>query len=185
MLDLASARRLHTAIAAVCPILGMDVGTEGSSPSVTFLPVPAATTQQRTVAQGVIDGFDWSDAAQAAWELSQNRTQADTDITQGSEPVHISARAGDVAVWTYGINNLLEWANARLALAAGGNWSPTADQLAAQITTARTSYTVDAAAPTPAQVAALMTSGGRLLQPTILGLTEGVLVAGGGDPITS
>lgn len=63
--------RLHAAVAAVCPITGVSVGTPGVPASVTVHHAPEATPAQQTAAAGVVAGFDWSAAAQTAWERGQ------------------------------------------------------------------------------------------------------------------
>lgn len=59
--------RLHTQVAAVCPIHGVG----GGPGAYTFVPKDESTTAQRTAAQAAIDAFDPSDAAQTAWEEDQ------------------------------------------------------------------------------------------------------------------
>lgn len=59
-----TAERLDALVRAACPaITGVSLSTP---PRIDF--TPEATPQQRTAAQAVVDGFDWSDAAQTAWE---------------------------------------------------------------------------------------------------------------------
>lgn len=57
--------RLTEAVATACPIEGMSINA--TLRSATFRATLAATNQQVAAAQAVIDGFDWSEAAQAAW----------------------------------------------------------------------------------------------------------------------
>ena len=64
-------RRLHESVAAVCPIVGVGIGTPGVSASVVVHHAPDATAPQIVAAAGVVAGFDWSPAAQAAWERAQ------------------------------------------------------------------------------------------------------------------
>lgn len=66
-----SSTRLHETVAAVCPIEGLSVGAEGQSATVRFRPTAAATNPQKAAAQAAIDTYDWSDAAQQAWEDAQ------------------------------------------------------------------------------------------------------------------
>ena len=68
--------RLHLAIATVCPIVGINIGSMGDPASVTFIPDPSATASQITNAQNTINSFDWSDTAQNAWMLQQTRGSA-------------------------------------------------------------------------------------------------------------
>lgn len=63
--------RLHQSVVAVCPIIGVAIGRKGVSASVRIDFTPEATPQQQTDAQSVVDAFDWSDAAQTAWEESR------------------------------------------------------------------------------------------------------------------
>lgn len=63
--------RLHQVVSAVCPIEGVSVGQYANRSTWSFDPLPGATSQQRTSAQAVIDAFDDSAEAQAAWEEDQ------------------------------------------------------------------------------------------------------------------
>lgn len=84
--------RLDNAIRAACPILGVSVGTPGDSGTVRIDFGPAATPEQRAAAQAVVDGFDWSDGAQAAWELAQSRTLALTTFLSRTDDTAIAVR---------------------------------------------------------------------------------------------
>lgn len=84
--------RLHSLVAAVCPIAGVSVGTPGDSTTVRIDFDPVATPEQRTAALTVVDGFDWSDAAQAAWELGQARTKALTEFIGRRDDTAIAVR---------------------------------------------------------------------------------------------
>lgn len=66
--------RLHSLVAAVCPIDG--VSFPGWNRVDAGVPVridfrPEATAQQRTAAQAVVDSFDRSEQAQQQWEEDQ------------------------------------------------------------------------------------------------------------------
>lgn len=62
--------RLHSLIAAVCPITGISPpNTWPGTVRIDFS--PSATQPQRDAAAAVIAAFDPSDAAQAAWEEAQ------------------------------------------------------------------------------------------------------------------
>lgn len=52
------ASRLHESIAAVCPIIGIQVGNVDDRSTWTIQFDPSATAQQRTNAQAVINAFD-------------------------------------------------------------------------------------------------------------------------------
>jgi hypothetical protein len=80
--------RLHQAVSAVCPIVG--VNADG-----TFDPAPNATTEQIAAAQSVVAAFDWNEAAQTAWEQQQNRLGAAALMTDGGS-VPRAVRASDV-----------------------------------------------------------------------------------------
>jgi hypothetical protein len=67
----AKTRRLDSNVRAACPLAGLSVGRLGDSSTVRLDFAPEATPQQRIAAQAVVDAFDWSDAAQAAWEADQ------------------------------------------------------------------------------------------------------------------
>lgn len=60
--------RLDSLIRPVAPIDGISVGTPGDSSTVRIDFRDDATPQQRAAARAVVDSFDWSDAAHAAWE---------------------------------------------------------------------------------------------------------------------
>lgn len=64
--------RLHQTIAAVCPIDGVAVRTPGDSATVRIDFKASATNAQKTAAAAALTAFDWSDAAQVAWEAAQN-----------------------------------------------------------------------------------------------------------------
>ena len=59
--------RLHQALAAVCPIDGVS----GGQGAVRIDYRPEATQPQRDAALAALAAFDWSDAAQQAWEDDQ------------------------------------------------------------------------------------------------------------------
>lgn len=99
--------RLDAAVRAAAPIVGVSVGTPGVSASVRVDFDPAATADQRAAAQAVVDGFDWSDAAQAAWELSQSRTRALTSFFARSDETAIAVRAW-LSAYIFLANNRLE-----------------------------------------------------------------------------
>lgn len=61
--------RLDSQIRAVCPIDGVARLRDGTV-RIDFR--PEATDQQRAAAQAVVDSFDWSQAAQDAWEEDQH-----------------------------------------------------------------------------------------------------------------
>jgi len=63
--------RLNSLILAVTPIIGIRSFTAGINASVLVDP-----PSLQAAAQPTIDAFDWSDAAQIAWEHLQARTQA-------------------------------------------------------------------------------------------------------------
>lgn len=65
------ATRLHAAVAAVCPIVGIGIGTPGDSATVKIAFAAAATGPQKTAAQAAVNAFDWSQAAEDAWEALQ------------------------------------------------------------------------------------------------------------------
>jgi hypothetical protein len=52
--------RLNAAIAAVCPIDGVSVGTIGDPATVRIDYRPEATTEQRAAAQAALAAFDWN-----------------------------------------------------------------------------------------------------------------------------
>lgn len=62
--------RLTAQMTAVCPCLP-QVGDPADKLTWLVVPLAGATLPQIAAAQAVIDGFDTSDAAQAAWEDDQ------------------------------------------------------------------------------------------------------------------
>lgn len=68
---MSSAIRLASVIGSVCPIHGVSIGQEGQAASVRIDFKLEATQQQRTAAQNALAAFDWSDAAQTAWNENQ------------------------------------------------------------------------------------------------------------------
>jgi hypothetical protein len=64
-------KRLHEAISAVAPILGLSVGTPGDSATVRIDFAPEATQAQRDAALVALLAFDWSAAAHQAWVADQ------------------------------------------------------------------------------------------------------------------
>lgn len=89
--------RLYGAIAAVCPIVGVVIGTPGDSATCKFRPDLSATSTQIAAAQSALAAFDWSDTAYQAWLTQQQRNSANSNIgtsTSGlSEPTFIALRA--------------------------------------------------------------------------------------------
>lgn len=65
--------RLQSAIDAITPGINC-VFPSASSATLQFS--PEHTMQQRANAQAALDGFDWSDVAHAAWEVSQLRAKS-------------------------------------------------------------------------------------------------------------
>ncbi len=104
-----STARLHEAIAAICPIVGVSVGTIGDSSTVRVVFADSATAQQMADAQAVVNAFDWSDQAQTTWlalqqperkSLKDAASQAVTDnlafladatVTQAEAVVQVKA----------------------------------------------------------------------------------------------
>ena len=92
--------RLYTAISAACPVVGVSVGTPGDIGTVRIDYGPAATAPQRAAAEAALAAFDWSDAAQSAWELSQTRTAALTGLLTRGDDIAIGVRAITRAITT-------------------------------------------------------------------------------------
>jgi hypothetical protein len=81
----AKTTRLHEEVEAVCPIIGVVVPTEGNSATVTIQFAASATGAQKTAAQNVVNTFDWSDAAQATWTNTKQRSGAITKYTTDAD----------------------------------------------------------------------------------------------------
>ena len=103
--------RLHDVVAAVCPIVGISVGTIGDSATVTIAPADGATPAQLAQGQAVIDRFDWSDAADDTFadskepQLASLRDQVataigdiDTYLAASSTATPIQVRAEVAAI---------------------------------------------------------------------------------------
>lgn len=69
---LATGKRLHEEVAAVCPIDSVRVVTFGDSSTVVPNFTPAATEPQKAAARAIIAAFDWSAEADAAYTEAQN-----------------------------------------------------------------------------------------------------------------
>lgn len=80
--------RLTEAVAAVCPIHGIQGGTQATA---TPDYKPEATTEQRAAAETALAAFDWSDLAQAAWGR-QKRRDAAVALLNSSEPTMVALR---------------------------------------------------------------------------------------------
>ena len=91
--------RLHQAISAVCPVVG--VRADG-----TFDPAPNATPEEIAAAQAAVAAFDWSEQAQQQWQQKQNALAA-AALLQSNEPIPLGARASDVVLHELR-NNLAE-----------------------------------------------------------------------------
>lgn len=90
-------QRLHDTIESVCPIDGVSVGNWGQAGTVRIDFDPTATDQQKSAAQQALASFDWSDAAEAAWEAAQNTSQTIGNLS-ATDPVPRAARAGCIAL---------------------------------------------------------------------------------------
>jgi len=86
--------RIHAAVSAACPIVGVSVGTPGDSATVRVDYAPGSTAEQRDAADAVVAAFDWSDAAQAVWEQTQNIYGA-AALLQSGDAVPRAVRASD------------------------------------------------------------------------------------------
>ena len=89
-----STTRLPAAINAVCPILGVSVGTPGDSGTVRIDYDPSATAPQRQAAASALAAFDGSESAQAAWELAVSRQAALTSLLSRQDETAIGVPLG-------------------------------------------------------------------------------------------
>lgn len=64
--------RLFTVISAACPITGLS----GSQANLRIDYDPGATPAQKTAAANALAAFDWTQTAQDAWQLTQDRANA-------------------------------------------------------------------------------------------------------------
>jgi len=80
--------RLHESIARVCPLIGVSA-VENSASAVVLVYDDPTTTSQRLAAQSLVDAFDWSDAAQVAWERDQARAAAKDRLTETTNDAEI------------------------------------------------------------------------------------------------
>lgn len=74
MTNFATVARLSAAVRVVCPDADISVGVIGNSATVTFR--SNGTQAQKDAAQAVINAFDWTAPADAAWQLTQDRANA-------------------------------------------------------------------------------------------------------------
>ena len=77
-----NAEHLDKAIKAVCPIVGVSIGKDGVPSTVRIDFAPEATAQQRVDAQGIVDGFNWSEAAELA-RINLAQRQRATELLNG------------------------------------------------------------------------------------------------------
>lgn len=71
------ALRLHQAIEAVCPIVGVSITADNVG---TIDYDPSATAAQVAAAKSALAAFDWSDTAYSAWLTQQQRQQATGNV---------------------------------------------------------------------------------------------------------
>lgn len=110
-----STQRLTSTILAVCPIAGVSGTNTKDSSKIRIDFDPIATDQQKDAAQAVLQSFDWSDAAQAAWEkdqLPQEQKDLNAATTQiladiATYNAIIKPTLDDVSKQTTSINNSL------------------------------------------------------------------------------
>lgn len=91
----ATAERVHAVIAAVCPIVGVSIRT-GNVVDISYDVAAQGDSEEavalRTAAAAALAEFDWSDEAEASWQL-QKRRQLAVDIINSSDPIMVSQRA--------------------------------------------------------------------------------------------
>lgn len=90
------ADRLREALEAVCPV--SDVSVVGVSAS--FTAGATATNTQLAAARDVLDGFDWSDEAHAAWQIRHDRQRAAVAVLGERGYFAVGVRAALSALWT-------------------------------------------------------------------------------------
>jgi hypothetical protein len=145
-------RRLDVTLEALCPIHGRSVPTFGTSAGATIAFKADATQQQRDAANAALAAFDWSDAAQLAWEAAQLVTEAKADVDSSqSAPADMKAELRALralaAVTLDEVNSLRGWIasfKAEVALASSladlktrvAGLPSTPDRTAAQLRTA-------------------------------------------------
>lgn len=78
---------------AVCPLEGVSVGKSGDSSTVRVDYRADATDQQKEAAQAALASFDWSDAAQDAWQEQQDRSRAIAALLTESGYFAVGVRA--------------------------------------------------------------------------------------------
>ena len=84
--------RLYETIRVVCPCDGVSVVDWADRSTWRVTGNESATAEQRAAAQSVIDSFNTSDAAQAAWEAQQRRQEV-LRLLMSNEPTMIGIRA--------------------------------------------------------------------------------------------
>lgn len=191
MVDTASSRtlaRLHAILQAVAPLDGVAVGSAGDVATVRIDFGPGVTQGQRDAAAAALATFDWSPAAQAAWDLQQHqavlgvqtirRTTTGQTIT-GTTLVDVTGLRFELAPHShYYFRYLGGYTSAvsttGLSLAVNGPASPDWISYAAQIamTGITAAYGVGAAYDTPSTAP---TGGGATMLPFSL---EGTISTG-------
>jgi hypothetical protein len=86
--------RIYQSVSAVCPIIGLSVGTPGESSSVRIDFHDDSTVEQRAAAQTIVDSFVWSEAAQSVWQQQQYRLGA-AALLQSGDAIPRAVRASD------------------------------------------------------------------------------------------
>lgn len=81
--------RLMAVIGAVCPC---SVRLADDGRSATFDPYPDATPEQIAAATSALDAFDWSQEAQAAWEIQQSIAAGLAGLMADASPVACGLR---------------------------------------------------------------------------------------------
>lgn len=71
---------LTDAIRAICPIDGVSIGEAGTHIAYR----PEATDVQRAAAQLIVDGWDWSEEAEAARQMAADAERAREMLAEGA-----------------------------------------------------------------------------------------------------
>ncbi len=108
------AERLHSAIAAVCPIFGVSIGDPANKATWIIHFDPVAMPAQRTAAQGVVNSLDNSGAPEAAEAVRVAGFRADAGRI---DQLNRSKTATPAQIRTWVGSNVTTLAQARTVLA--------------------------------------------------------------------
>ena len=135
--------RLHETIAAVCPIQSVSIiDVTVNPPTVGIIYEPTATDAQKAAAQSLLASYDFSAAADLAYERQKVRAAAKAALTDQDDPTQFSTRNTQRVIYAslvqtrMAVNQLIAWANtmgANLTPLQNRTWAQALQAVRAQI----------------------------------------------------